>query len=62
MIVDIGKKCFGIADGLILSNNYRVMALDYCSKCVQNGVLLNIFRTNGQTFIKFCVITYITKI
>ena len=28
MGVDIGKECLGIADGYILSNNYRVMALD----------------------------------
>ena len=28
MIVDIGKECPGIADGYILANKYRVMALD----------------------------------
>ena len=27
MEVDIGKECLGIADGYILSNNYRVIAL-----------------------------------
>ena len=28
MRVDIGKKCPGITDGLILANKYRVTALD----------------------------------
>ena len=43
--VDIGNECLGIADANILSNNYRVMALD-----VQNCFLLNIL-TNGQVLI-----------
>ena len=48
--VDIGNECLGIADAYILSNYYRVMALD-----VQNCVLLNIL-TNGQILI-FCFVT-----
>ena len=41
MRVDVGKECFGIEDGLILSNNYRVTALDLCSKLRFAQYLLN---------------------
>ena len=41
MIVDIEKRCFGIADWLVLSNHYRVMALDWCSKLLFAQYLLN---------------------
>ena len=34
MRVDIGKGCLGIADGLISTNMYRVMALDLRKKLV----------------------------
>ena len=47
--IDIGEECYGIANGLILFKNNRVMALDLCKKCV----FPNIFRINGQTSIKF---------
>ena len=32
MRVDIWKEFYGIADGLLLSNSYKVMALDLCSE------------------------------
>ena len=41
MRVDIGKECLGIEDGYILSNNYRVMAIDLCSKLRFAQSLLN---------------------
>ena len=51
MDTDIGEKWFGIADGLILCINNRVMALHWC----KNVFLLDIFRTNGWILIKFCM-------
>ena len=40
MRVNIGKECLGIEDGLILSSNYRVVALDLCSKLLFAQYLL----------------------
>ena len=39
--VDIEKKCLRIEDGLILSNNYRIAALDLTSKLRFAQYLLN---------------------
>ena len=41
MGVDIGERCIGIADEYISSNNYRVMALNRCSKLRFAQSLLN---------------------
>ena len=51
MDIDIREEWFVIANGLNLFINNRVMALDWCWKCI----FLNIFRTNGWILIKFCV-------
>ena len=50
-IDDIREEWFGIANGLNLFINNRVMALDWC----KNVFFLNIFRRNGWILIKFCV-------
>ena len=49
--IDIGEEWFGIANGLNLFINNRVMALNWC----KNVFFLNIFRTNGWILIKFCL-------
>ena len=41
MRVDLGKECLGIEDGYFLLNNYRVTALDLCSKLRFARYLLN---------------------
>ena len=41
MRVDIGKECLRIEDGKILSNNYRIAALDLSSKLRFAQYLLN---------------------
>ena len=51
MDIDIGEEWFGIANGLNLFINNRVMALDWC----KNVFFLNIFRTNGWIVIKICI-------
>ena len=53
MDIDIGEEWFGIgiANGLNLFINNRVMALDWCN----NVFFLNIFRTNGWILIQFCI-------
>ena len=58
MDIDIGVDWFGIANGLNLFINNRVMALDWC----KNKFFLNIFRSNGWILIKFCVYIDIYKI
>ena len=49
--IDIGEEWFGIANGLNLFINNRVMALDWCTYVF----FLHIFRTNGWIFIQFCI-------
>ena len=39
--IDIGEEWYGIANGLILFRNNRVMALDLCKKCVFPQYLQN---------------------
>ena len=58
MDIDIGEEWFGIANGLNLFINNKVMALGWC----KNVFFLNIFRTNGWILIKFCVCIDIYKI
>ena len=58
MDMDIREEWFGIANGLNLFINDRVMALDWC----KNVFFLNIFRTNGWILIKFCKCIDIYKI
>ena len=50
--IDIGSEWFGIANGLNLFINNRVMALHWC----KNVFFLHIFRTNGWILIKFCIL------
>ena len=49
--IDIGEEWFGIADGLNLYINNRVMALYWC----KNVFFLSIFRTNRWILMKFCI-------
>ena len=58
MDIDIKEEWFGIAKGLNLYINNRVMALDWC----KTVFFLNIFRTNGWILIKFCICIDIYKI
>ena len=58
MEIDIRKEWFGIANGLNSFINNRVMALDYC----KNVFFLNIFRTNGWSLIKLCILFDMYKI
>ena len=58
MDIDIGEEWFGIANGLNLFINNRVMAHYSC----ENVFFLNIFRTNGLITIKFCICIDIYKI
>ena len=51
MDIDIGEEWVGIANGINLFINNRVMALDWC----KNAFFLNIFRTYGWISIKFCI-------
>ena len=51
MDIDIREEWFGIANGLNMFINNRVMALDWC----KNLFFLSIFRTNGWILIKFCI-------
>ena len=51
MDINIGEEWFGIANGLNLFINNRVMALDWC----KNVFFLNTFGTNGWILIKFCI-------
>ena len=51
MDIDIREEWFGIANGLNLFINNRVMALDLC----KNVFFLNIFRTNGWILKKNCI-------
>ena len=58
MDIDIGEEWFGIANGLNLIINNRVMALDWC----KNMFFLNLFRTNGWILIKCCLCIDMYKI
>ena len=49
--IGIGEEWYGIASGIISFRNNRVMALDFCPKCI----LVNILRMNRQISIKFCI-------
>ena len=58
MDIDIREEWFGIANGLNLFINNRVMALDWC----KNVFFLNIFRTNRWILINFSICIDIYKI
>ena len=51
MGIDIGIEWFGIGNRQISYINNRVIAIDSC----RNRIFLNIFTTNGQILIKFCM-------
>ena len=58
MNIDIREEWLGIANGLNLLINNRVMAFDWC----KNVFFRNIFRTNRWTLIKFYVCIDMYKI